>query len=381
MIEVVRLVARGRGTSRHVQLKDVGLVQSSGILAILGAPVDGTSLLFDVLDATVEPTSGRALVLEKAPDVARPHVARVSLDAPLPESLDVGEVCDLASDLRGEPRRAASDRLSVIGVAMLAPRKVRSLTPGERRAVSLAIALTSTARVVLVEEPLVAIDPVAPRLVVDALQARASSCTILLTTASPRDAARFGGRVGILTRGAYAELSATGTHLVGGAGGPSSIRIVVGGAAGKSGAARLAGLLGADDAVTSLETAAHPSRSGAVTIVVAGTDRSLLAHAVTHAIAAAKVDVELVEPSMLSLDGIRGALAASAISPPPGSLAPGPLSRPPVGALEDSVSPGPFDESAGAPPPVSLGPLPRPSLPPLRRPSVPPPPLPPRGTK
>ncbi|MDF2692118.1 MAG: transporter, ATP-binding protein, partial [Labilithrix sp.] len=209
MIELALVSAHGpaeRGRPRAL-LTQVSLDHQRGVLGIIGAPKDGTSLLLDMLDGTAMPSSGRVTVLGTTPDAARSRVARVSLDAPLPEVLRVEEVCDLASDLRGEPRRPAAERLGMLGVAALARRRVRSLTVDERRSVALALALTSTkVEAILIEEPLVAMDPVSPRLIGDVLRARAAAASVIVVTASPRDATRLADRLGVLTAGTYAPL-------------------------------------------------------------------------------------------------------------------------------------------------------------------------------
>lgn len=343
MIELASVSARGpaeRGRPRVVLTK-VSLEHRAGVLGIVGAPKDGTSLLLDLLDGTARPASGRVVVFGGDPGAARARLARVSLDAPLPDALRVDEVCDLAADLRGEPRRPAAEILGALGIGALAPRRVRSLALEERRAVTLALAVSSTkADVLLIEEPLARLDPVAPRLVVDALRARASSACVIVTTASPRDATRCADRLGILTSGVYAPLPPELAHMSLGPEGGASIRVVVAPAHGKSGAAALAGILGGADAVTRLETAAYAPRPPAVAIVVAGRDLARLSRAVTRAIATTRVDVELVEPSTLSLDAIRAALAARTTSPPPGSLPPPPPAPPPASLPPASLPSG-----------------------------------------
>ena len=72
-------------------------------------------------------------------------------------------------------------------------------------------------------------------------------------------------------------------------------------------AAGLVGALSADEAVASVDTAGFRSAGGAVALVVHGRDLSLLAKAVTRAIAETRVDVDLVQPSSLALDAIRAA--------------------------------------------------------------------------
>ncbi|GEM_PF-1503468 len=382
-VELVSVVARGPTERGRVpaSLSNVSFYASAGVFAIVGAPRDGTLLLFDVIEGRVAPQVGRVAVLGVAPGQARSRVARVSMDAPLPDALRVEEICDVAADLRGEPRRPAVERLGVLGAAGLAKRRASTLSLEERRTVSLAIALTSRADVLLVEEPLAALDPVASGFVIDALRARAANACVLVTTASARDATRAGDRLGLLTSGMFMPLAPEHAHVGVGAD-LASIRVLVSSAHGKAGAASLVGALSGHEAVLRVESSSAPTTSGASVVTAFGRDLALLANAVTRAIATARVDVDLVEPSTLPLDAIRAAMAARAASPPPGTPPPGRTSLPPPSA---GVPP-----SGGAPPsvappsvvPPSMLPVPPPSagVPPsggAPPPSVPPPSLPP----
>ncbi len=356
MIQLGAVSARGRvvlprarglfeRTQARVVLTHVSLEHSRGVLGVIGGPKDGTALLLDVIDGTVKPAAGRVAVFGGMPEAARVRIARVALDAPLPDALRVEEICDLAGEVRGEPRRPASERLAPLGIAGLAGRRIRSLSVEERRAVTLAIALSSRADVLLVEEPLVAMDAVALSLVVEAIRTRSATSCVVVTSGSPRDATRLADRLAVLTAGVYAPLPPELAHMTLGPEGNASTRIVVSPRAGKLGAAALVSALSGSDAVTRVETAAYAG--DAVAVLVTGREVERLARAITHAIATARVDVELVEPSTLSLDAIRAALAARAMSPPPGSLPPGPASMPPSALPPASLPPASLPPSGG----------------------------------
>lgn len=304
----VRAPTSRRGRPPAV-LANVTLQVGSGVHAIVGSPKDGSSLLLDVIDGSVTPKSGhgRVFVVGGAPDQTRRHISRVSLEAPLPEALRVHEVCKLAAELRGEtPPRPASERLGLLGVESLANRRVSSLSIEERRAILLALALSSQKTdVLLVEEPL-ALDAIAPRRVIDALRARGASACVIITTASPRDAVRVGDRIFVLTHGV---LSPIATHYLaqGIEEGATNMKVVIGPNPGAAGAAHLVAALTTHPAVAKIESTTIAS--GAVIVSVAGKDLALLARAVTQTIAATNVEVDLVEAGTLSLDAIRHAMS------------------------------------------------------------------------
>jgi ABC-type uncharacterized transport system ATPase subunit len=282
---------RGRPT-----VSDIELRHGHGVLAILGAPRDGTSLLLALVDGGAKPSAGTVRVGDTTPEAMRTRIARVSHDAPLPDGLRIDEICRLAAQLRSEPHVDPATRLAVLGAGALASRRVATLSLEERRTVALAIALTSKADVLLLEEPLAGLDPVAPRLVVQAIRERASTATILVTTASFRDASQLGDRLGRLVAGRYQDLEHGGERVTG----PGELLVVLAAASGTDGASRLAAVLSREPGVVDVETKAHARPGEAppeVTLVARGGDVGALARAMTRAIAEARVNVVRIERS------------------------------------------------------------------------------------
>ncbi len=170
------------------------LAWGPGVSCILGSPEDGGPLLLALIAGRAPCRTGTIRVLEGDPadPRVRQRVAYVPLQPWLPDALRVDEALALAATLRAEPLRDASARLAVLGVATLAKREVRSLSRDEARAVSLVEGLTSSrVRMVLVEEPLVAIDPRAAARLPDVLRAKGRAGDgVVFTTGI---AARCGG--------------------------------------------------------------------------------------------------------------------------------------------------------------------------------------------
>lgn len=295
MIQVSSLAAKGdlpnaRGA---VLLRNVSFTWERGVLAVLGAPYDGTTLLLQVLAGHVRARGGSVSVKEP--------IAHVPVDVVLPDALRVDEACELAGELRGEPRKHAPERLAPLGLEALASRRVRSLSPAEARGVALAIALSSTAPVLLIEEPLAMIEPTVPSRVAAAIRARASAgAAVIVTTASVRDATTLADRTSMLTRGVLAPVPEPLAHA--GPGG-SSMRVVLAPSDdARAHASALVAALTGDAAVAYVEAA------GAVTVVARGPELAKLASAVTRAVAAARVEVEAIETAVMPLDAIRAAM-------------------------------------------------------------------------
>lgn len=275
------------------KIERISLEAGKGVTAIVGRPTDGTTLLFDVLDGTVTPKRGTVAVPST--------MARVTMDAPLPDAMTVGEVCALASDLRGE---APVDALTPLDLASLSKRPTTSLSVDERRAVTLAIALASKAELILIEEPL-ALLGVATRVATDAIRERAKTACVLVITSSPRDATRVGDRIAVLADGLLTPIEESNTV----SSDAGSLVVVVSASQGREGAASLISALGREEAVSSVDMGAFAA-GRATSLSVHGNDLGALAKAVTRAIAHSKVNIDLIEPSILPLDAIRAQIAS-----------------------------------------------------------------------
>ncbi len=177
---------------KPLALSSVSVTWEAGSHAIVGARADGAPLLLALVAGRARPRSGNVRVLGGVPSDAavRRQIALVPLEPALPEAMRVRDVLGLAAAIRKEPAREPAATLSVLGVESLAERPVGSLSRAEARAVALAEALASpTVRVLLVEEPLLAMDPRAAGRVPEALRKRGrDGCAVVVATGSMRDA-------------------------------------------------------------------------------------------------------------------------------------------------------------------------------------------------
>lgn len=344
MIALEAVHARARG-QRASLIKDVSVSWERGVLAVLGTPADGTTALLEAIAGITRIRGGRAVVDGSAPALARGRVTFVPLETTLPDSLRVDEVCELAGRIRGEPAQMPAARLAVLGLEALANRRVRSLSPGELRAVALAIALTSKSAILLVEEPLVGLEPSAPARVIEALRGRAAAgAAVVVTTASVRDATRLADQLGVLTQGVFTHLPASLAHV--GQGG-AKLRVVIA-ASSASEVSPFVAALSEEPAVAAVETAAYAATRvlhAAVAVVVSGTDLLTLARAVGAAAARTRAKVEAIESAVMPLDAIRAMLAPR----------PGVLPSRPAPALPSSVAPPAPGEVKPPPPSAPSG--------------------------
>lgn len=164
MIETFELVKRYR---RRTALKSTTLeVPEGGVTALVGPNGAGKSTLLKLCIGFERPTSGRVEVFgidpvrDRAAAVAA--VGYVAQTPSLYRDLSVAEHIELAAALRPRYDTAmANDRVRALELSLSA--RVGELSGGEQAQVSLAIALGTRAPVLLLDEPLANLDPLARR--------------------------------------------------------------------------------------------------------------------------------------------------------------------------------------------------------------------------
>lgn len=301
--------ARGKNGVARIFLRDVTFEWERGVFALLGTPNDGTSLLLSVGAGWTPVDRGSVRIFDEAPSPGRPRIAFVPRHPTLPEGLRVEEACALASELRDEPPLPVASRLEALGLSSLARRSTSSLTPSETRAVVLALALTSRADVLLIDEPLASLASPASSRVVSALRTRAAEgACVVVTTSSVRDATRLADRLSVLLAGALVPLSASIAHSGHGA---ASLRIVV---ANPEDASAFTRALAEDPVVTSIEHApfgASEGTSNPIGLMVSGRALLEVASAVGRSSSATGIDVLTIESAVMPLAAIRASLSSS----------------------------------------------------------------------
>jgi ABC-type sulfate/molybdate transport systems ATPase subunit len=133
----------------------------------------------------------------------------------LPQDLGLFPHLTVAENVRFAGRRSRPDLLERLGVGHLAAARPAALSGGERQRVALARALAREPRVLLLDEPFGALDPITRRRVRGELAGVLASVTLptLLVTHAFDDAAALADRVGVLEQGHVVQL-ATAAELM-----------------------------------------------------------------------------------------------------------------------------------------------------------------------
>ena len=169
-------------------LQGVDLHVPPGLCLVLGGNGAGKSTLLRLLAGVEKPDSGAVEIgghdLWSDEVKARTSLAYVPEQPDLPVHATVGEVLRLAARLRGSGADAAGHALEMLGLpASLLSRPSKELSTGQARRVHLAAARIGRAPVLLLDEPLEALDRTTRDGVVDWLGERVGSgATALVVT-------------------------------------------------------------------------------------------------------------------------------------------------------------------------------------------------------
>jgi ABC-2 type transport system ATP-binding protein len=176
------------GNGRPAALDRIDLdITTNGITALVGPNGAGKSTLIRCFLGFERPTRGFVTVdgIDPARDRAGAlsRIGYVGQEAGLYRQLTADEHLDLAAGLRaGFDRDGGAAHLDTVGV----PRRVRTaeLSGGQQAQIALAMALGTRARVLLLDEPVARLDPLARRDFLTTLRdgVRAGGSTVLLAS-------------------------------------------------------------------------------------------------------------------------------------------------------------------------------------------------------
>ena len=163
------------GRRRKQALDDCAFrLPTNRVCAVVGPNGAGKSTLLSLAAGLLRPTDGTITVLGQAPAAVRERLAYVAQDKPLHPQLTVADTLRLGRELN--PRRwdaAVAGR--IVAEGDLDPgAKVRTLSGGQRTRVALALALGKRPEVLLLDEPMADLDPLARHQLMATLMADAA---------------------------------------------------------------------------------------------------------------------------------------------------------------------------------------------------------------
>ena len=196
MIAALRATGLGKRYGRHWALRDCSLTLPPGrVAALVGPNGAGKTTLLQLAVGLTRPSAGSLDVFGRSPRqhpaAVLPRVGFVAQDQPLCRGFTVAEMLSLGRKLN--PRwddAMARTRLSRLGLAL--DRRVGTLSGGQRSQVALVLALAKRPDLLLLDEPVAALDPLARREFLQTLMEAAAmdGPAVLLSTHSIGDLVR-----------------------------------------------------------------------------------------------------------------------------------------------------------------------------------------------
>ncbi|MGW1620463.1 ABC transporter ATP-binding protein [Streptomyces sp. NPDC002172] len=131
------------------------------VCAVVGPNGAGKSTLLALAAGLLGPTEGELTVLGTTPAEARSRVGYVAQDKPLYPQLTIAETLTMGADLNPGRWDAAAAEHVVAGGDLDPKSRVRALSGGQRTRVALALALGKRPELLLLDEPMADLDPLA----------------------------------------------------------------------------------------------------------------------------------------------------------------------------------------------------------------------------
>ncbi len=208
MIEAINLSKRFGGTTA---LRDLNLSIPAGeLFAFIGPNGAGKTTTIKLLAGLLNPTSGRALIggidIREDPVGAKKQIGYIPDFPFLYERLTGREFLDFIAGIYGLDRRSRADSiehfLKLLGVADRAGELIRNLSHGYRQRLVFAATLLHRPRVLIIDEPMVGLDPRTGRLIKDLLKEHCrDGGTVFLSTHTLPVAEEIADRVGVIDEG------------------------------------------------------------------------------------------------------------------------------------------------------------------------------------
>jgi len=215
---VIRTTALAKhfGALRAVQGLDLDIPQGE-FFAFLGPNAAGKTTTIKMLAGLLKPTAGTVLIggfdIQREPEKAKAQLAYVPDFPFLYDKLTAGEFMQFVGDIFGMEKATIASRTDELFAAFHLDDSFHEITEnlshGTRQRLVIASALLHDPKILVIDEPMVGLDPRHARIVKEVFRARAEAgMTIFLSTHQLSVAEEVADRIGIIHNG---RLIALGT--------------------------------------------------------------------------------------------------------------------------------------------------------------------------
>ncbi|TPX73229.1 hypothetical protein CcCBS67573_g05503 [Chytriomyces confervae] len=202
MSHMRKVYAGRKGLGPKVAVRDVTFAAESGVIfGLLGPNGAGKTTLINILTGLYEASAGHARLAGF--DIKTQQAMVYNNIGVCPQFDILWE--DLTARLKGVESggeaSAVEKSLEQVSLTALKHRLSKNLSGGEKRRLSIAIALVGNPAVVFLDEPTTGLDPEVRRLIWNIIQNARGDKTIILTTHSMEEAEALCQRIGIMAKG------------------------------------------------------------------------------------------------------------------------------------------------------------------------------------
>ena len=194
-------------------------IEKGEFFAFLGPNAAGKTTTIKLLTGLLRPTSGWARVcgfdIQADPLEAKRRIGYVPDVAEFYDKLTSLEFMAFIADLfevePGEARRKTGELIERFSLTSYATQRVENLSHGTRQRLAIASALLHDPEVIIIDEPMVGLDPRNARVVKEELKERSrAGTTVFLSTHLLNVAEELADRVGIINHGRLVALGTVG---------------------------------------------------------------------------------------------------------------------------------------------------------------------------
>ena len=225
MIEVSHLTKQ---YGNHLAVDDVSFTVADGqICGLLGPNGAGKSTIMNILTGYLSATSGQVTVaghpLPEEADAAKACVGYLPEQPPLYPEMTVQEYLTFAAELKGVKKAERKEQVCRAarrtGLEAVLPRLIRSLSKGYKQRVGIAQALLGSPRLIILDEPMVGLDPAQVIEIRKLIQELGRAHTVILSSHILSEVQAVCQQILILSKGHLAaagsleELTADGKSL------------------------------------------------------------------------------------------------------------------------------------------------------------------------
>lgn len=184
-------------------------IHENELFGLLGVNGAGKSTLIQLISGLIQPTSGNVICFEMDSYLKMKEVKQIINVSPqetaIAEKLSVYENLIFMAELYGigkeEAIKKANEMIDEFSLEDVKNQKAKTLSGGYQRRLSIAMALITSPRILILDEPTLGLDVIARRELWDIIEKLRSKMTIILTTHYLEEGENLCDRIAILVKG------------------------------------------------------------------------------------------------------------------------------------------------------------------------------------